>query len=518
MALSPREIERLVNDGSFVLEGDSESELELDDDESSDRDFEQNEDDEVDESDQEDEDNPQPIAAGTWRGILNTNEEPDKIPFQPQRVGFTARVGACKEAKDFFELFFDNSLLVTIVEETNRYANEIIQKAAPIGRHSQWYGWIDVTIQELKVFFAVIMNMSLNEKPTIDHYFNQEGLYKQDFFTAMFTRRRFYQIYRSFHLAPPLPPRDRSLKTRGHKVQNIVDHVDRKFREMFSPKEDISIDESTIGFKGRIIFKMYNPQKPTKWGIRVYTVADSATGYIVGFVPYFGKPTTDSLVRPELPFTSRIVLHLMQKLQSDCGAKGRHVFTDRFYTSPNLASELLLISTHTTGTVMANRQNLPPEVSLLLQIIVNFYWTYIMKRILFYQVKGKQTKKLKKGEILAFKKNNTVVIAWKDKRVVLLLSTYHGAATAQSMRYKADGTTEEVTKPVAVLNYTAKMGGVDRADHYCASYNFSRKSKKWWHKVFFWILEVSIVNAYLLFNLVQEKKMATPVNDIFSNY
>lgn len=133
-------------------------------------------------------------------------------------------------------------------------------------------------------------------------------------------------------------------------------------------------------------------------------------------------------------------------------------------------------------------------------------------------MKGKQIKKLKKGAILALKKNNTVVIAWKDKRVVLLLSTYHGADTAQSMRYKAGGATEEVTKPVAVLNYTAKMGGVDRADHYCASYNFSRKSKKWWHKIFFWILEVCIVNAYLLFNLVQEKKRATTVSDIFSNY
>jgi hypothetical protein len=88
MVLSPREIERLVNDGSFVLEEDSESEMELDEDESSDRvdaiideDVEENEDDEVDESDEEVEDDPQPIAAGTWRDILNTNEEPDKIPF-----------------------------------------------------------------------------------------------------------------------------------------------------------------------------------------------------------------------------------------------------------------------------------------------------------------------------------------------------------------------------------------------------------------------------------------------------
>jgi len=369
MALSNKEIERLVNDDNFVPSEDSESEIESDEEALSDTGVNEDSDEGGEDSDEggensaneEEIDDPRPrVGAGSWRDIFGTDEEPEKIPFEPEREG---RVGACKQARDFFEMFFDDALLETILKETNRFATEVIEKKSPIGRHSQWHGWSEVTLQELKVFLAVIMNMSLNEKPSLEHYFAQGGLYKQDFFTALFTRRRFYQIYRAIHLAPPLPPRDRTLKTRGHKVKNIVDHVDRKCRELFSPGQDIAIDESTIGFKGRIIFKTYNPQKPTKWGMRVYTVADSKTGYIVGFVPYFGKPTTDSLIRPELPFTSRIVLHLMQKVENDCGAQGRHVYTDRFYTGPDLAAELLRKKTHTTGTVMANRKNLPHEVS-----------------------------------------------------------------------------------------------------------------------------------------------------------
>jgi len=69
-------------------------------------------------------------------------------------------------------------------------------------------------------------------------------------------------------------------------------------------------------------------------------------------------------IRPDLPFTSRFVLHLLQKLQEGCPAEGRHLYTDRFYTGVDLAAELLM-KTHTTGTIMSNRKNLPLEVQYL---------------------------------------------------------------------------------------------------------------------------------------------------------
>jgi len=50
--------------------------------------------------------------------------------------------------------------------------------------------------------------------------------------------------------------------------------------DYFQPGLNIAIDESTIAFKGRFSGKMYNPMKPTKWVLRVYVLADSATGYI----------------------------------------------------------------------------------------------------------------------------------------------------------------------------------------------------------------------------------------------
>ena len=60
-------------------------------------------------------------------------------------------------------------------------------------------------------------------------------------------------------------------------------------------------------------------------------------------------------------------------------------------------------------------------------------------------------------------------------------------------------THKEAEKPVVVDSYNQSMNGVDLADQYTVYYSFIRKSKKWWKKVCFWLLEVSIVNSYILF-------------------
>lgn len=47
------------------------------------------------------------------------------------------------------------------------------------------------------------------------------------------------------------------------------------------------------------------------------------------------------------------------------------------------------------------------------------------------------------------------------------------------------------------------MDGVDGSEQYIWRYCFLRKSSKWWPKLFFWGMEISMVNSYLFF--IQEK-------------
>lgn len=43
----------------------------------------------------------------------------------------------------------------------------------------------------------------------------------------------------------------------------------------YSPNEYLTIDEGMIPYNGNINFKVFNPDKPTKWGIKEYILCDS---------------------------------------------------------------------------------------------------------------------------------------------------------------------------------------------------------------------------------------------------
>ena len=53
-------------------------------------------------------------------------------------------------------------------------------------------------------------------------------------------------------------------------------------------------------------------------------------------------------------------------------------------------------------------------------------------------------------------------------------------------------------------DYNQHMLGVDKLDQFASYYSFLHKSVKWWRKVFFWMLEVAVINAYIIY-----KKLAT---------
>lgn len=392
---------------------------------------------------------------------------------------------------DYFQLFFTDDLLSEIVKETNRYAREKIQKVTPLKKRSMWWSWTDVTLEEIKAFLGIVINMGMNPKPEISDYFSTDWVDYQPFFKDVLSKERFQQIFWNLHVSPPPTGPINGSLTRSGKVRNVVLYLDQKFREYYIPSNKVSVDESTVGFKGRIQFKVYNKDKPTKWGIKIFVLSESKTGYICALEPYFGKVTTDRMERQDLGVTSRVVLHLVKKLNDSYGnIEGLHVFCDRYYTNLDLAAVLHQMKVHLTGTIMRNRVGLPEQVKKA------------RKR------QGKKNKKevpkvnLKRGEMKSFRKDDVYhLLIWKDTNDVTMLSTLYNNTAKTVRRVKKGGIMEEVTKPVVVFKYNESMGGVDISDQYISSYGFARKSLKWWRKVFFWLLETSIVNAYLLYNL-----------------
>lgn len=418
-----------------------------------------------------------PLSERTNEWVPYTAEDMKfrKFNFTVHNPGFQIPVNERpKDELGYFQLYFTDEILQEITVATNIYSKEKIVR--PLQQFSIWHTWVDVSLTEMKAFIGVILNMGLHPKPEIVDYFSEDWLTKMPFFKNVFSRVRFLQIFWMLHL----PTDPLSEKKPGWKTNYLCEYIDKKCRENFIPKKNICIDESTVGFKGRVMFICYNPKKPTKWGMRVYCLCDSETGYVYCYIVYYGQTTTDSLILPEQPFTSRIVLHLTDLLLKSAHGSGYHLFTDRFYTSPHLAMALHEWNIHITGTVQTNRKNFPEQLK--------------NPKLCQYEVKAFQ----KRGKIMA--------LSFFDKRVVSMISTYHNPTTETVTRIRKKGVSETYEKPKVIIEYTKFMGGVDRADHYCGSYAFSRKTLKWYRKLFFWILEVAIVNSFHLHTIDKKER------------
>ncbi len=53
------------------------------------------------------------------------------------------------------------------------------------------------------------------------------------------------------------------------KIEAIFNCVVEKSRQMFVPSKYMTIDESMIGYRGRVKFKMFCKAKPDKYGMKV---------------------------------------------------------------------------------------------------------------------------------------------------------------------------------------------------------------------------------------------------------
>lgn len=161
------------------------------------------------------------------------------------------------------------------------------------------------------------------------------------------------------------------------------------------------VDESMVGFKGRHQLKQYiSNKKARRWGIKLWVLSDSITGYthhinvykgrrnerhspngqvccylICAFVKHFGfilfqynaqvfvanfNPRNDMkrtllMVIRNFPQGYQAVMDLMEPRFY----KDHHVTYDSFFTSPALVYELLDKGTHSIGTVIKTRKGMP---------------------------------------------------------------------------------------------------------------------------------------------------------------
>ena len=102
------------------------------------------------------------------------------------------------------------------------------------------------------------------------------------------------------------------------KVCPLLEMCQTNFCLRYTPARYISLDESTMTFKGRVKFLQFNPSKPNKFHIKLFMVLEHLSGYISGFSVYTRKIANEVVTEKATldlycSITTKTVMGLLQK-------------------------------------------------------------------------------------------------------------------------------------------------------------------------------------------------------------
>ncbi|XP_038123493.1 piggyBac transposable element-derived protein 4-like isoform X2 [Cyprinodon tularosa] len=278
------------------------------------------------------------------------------------------------------------------------------------------------------------------------------------------SRDRFVAIWRYLHLQNNQAA-DVNKDDKLWKMRWFLNYFLDRFQALYEVDGNVSVDESMIKFKGRLSFRQYLPMKPTKWGVKVWVMAESSTGYVTNLQVYAGREGSI-----EKGLAHRVVMELARPYYGSYLS----IYMDNFYTGVTLLEEMKTHGLNACGTVRANRTGLPKNERL------------------------RKNTSMEKHEFRVAQKDDLTFCIWQDTKTVMVLSNHHDPTQTGTVNRKKDGANHvPLEVPASLADYQKHMKGVDLLDQMIGYYGFQHRSKKWWRRVFFFFLAMSCHNAYI---------------------
>ena len=162
------------------------------------------------------------------------------------------------------------------------------------------------------------------------------------------TRDRFKALIGMLHIADPVTEND---KEKLRKLTSFVNSFKTKCQNLYQPYQNTAVDKRLVKSKHRSGIRQYKANKPVKFGVKLWMLADSKNAYTFDFEIYIGK--TDQTYEYGLGYG--VVMEIRKSLIN----QGYHIFFDNFCTSVKLVNDLFILNTPSCGTATKNRKGFP---------------------------------------------------------------------------------------------------------------------------------------------------------------
>ena len=314
-------------------------------------------------------------------------------------------------------------------------------------------------LRELDKLIALLLYFGLVSVGThFDQYWSTNTLFHGLWARAILPRIRYRALMAFLHV---VDPETEAPGDKLRKVDSFIAYFKTRCLSLYQPWH-------------RSHIRQYIKDKPTKWGIKLWVLADSHNGYTIDFNVYIGKSAGTTVSENGLGYD--LVMKLMQPFLH----QGYYLFFDNFYTSVTLVKDLFDLGVLATGTVTESRRGFPENLK-----------------------NGKQwAKKLERGSMRWERDNPCLALQWIDNKVVSVLTTIDNANDKVSVirKSKVANVWKEiiVQQPEAINRYNKYRNGVDCSDQVLGT-NVMRKCLRWWKTMFFHLIDIAVVNGFILF-------------------
>ena len=460
MATKKIRIDRRAITEVSVADTDSESDAEASNDEEF-YEFEEEEEQEQEASAQEDE--PQAATSGggspTWGPPpgRNIKIEPFVGPAKGLKNSEAPHINKDSSPLAVLMLFF-TEIFQLLVEQTNLYYQQHLDRQAGPSRRLR-----DITLPDIMTFTALALQTGHNVTDTLHDYWSRLKQVHIPFYGETMRRDRFLHILRFLHFADNSQRPDPGEEyDRLWKIRTVFDTLNQAYAKFYNPSENLAVDEVIVKFQGRVIFRQYIPKKRKRFGIKIYKLCDES-GYTYDMKVYLGKDSRSAT--DDMTATHATVRHLTSRVEG----LGHKLFMDNFFSSPRLFDDLLRHKIHSCGTVRPNRKDMPSDF-------------------------GPKKINLRKGDVRVRTRGNLTALAWKDRRDVYILTNMD--PPPEEGNFCDDR--KRAVKPQIVARYNRHMGYVDISDLMANSYSMCRRNFKWTIKLFFHLLDLTVLNSWIL--------------------
>lgn len=384
------------------------------------------------------------------------------ISHLPGRIGPAKDLGLYCTHQSAWGLFFDEEILKEVLLRTNEKLALIREKLSDKDRTD----FREIVMEEFRAFLGILILTAIfkSNHEDLESLFSTDGM-GRDIFRCTMSLKRVRTILLCLRFDNAADRQERKSEDKTAAISWVFQKFLQNCKSSYSIGENACIDEMLVGFRGKCSFRMYIPSKPRKYGLKIMAMTDAKTHYLISAYIYSGKDSDGSTLTDEerkLPKPTQSVLRLAAPIMGT----NRNITADSWFTSIPLVLDLKKKGLTYVGTLRKNKREIPKE---------------------FLPSRNRD----EGSTIHGFTKDLTLVsYVPKKGRAVILVSSMHHTPLID----------EETKKPEIIIFYNDTKGGVDALDEKCTVYSTSRKTCRWPLAIFFTLINISLVNAYVVFS------------------